>query len=172
MEDAKVLKYDQSGDGKVDNWQHSLDDVVRQCHHDDDGDGEVDRIEYFDSRGRWQSEKLLPEIDRNKSESEKVKDLIDVEKPPKVIEQEEPLFPIRAKEDKEKGKVVVRVIINEKGLVEPRIRVIDTNGSKADKYFIHVTVNTVRKWTFEPALNNNKPTACWMNITVNFKLEK
>jgi TonB family protein len=86
-------------------------------------------------------------------------------KPPKLIERVEPLYPEKAKEAALEGKVILEVMLSDRGAVD-EVRVVKS----LSKDFDDAATEAVRQWRFEPAMMDEKPVAVSLKITINFKL--
>src|SRR5438067_2503717 len=86
--------------------------------------------------------------------------------PLKVVEQEYPAYPDKAKKDQLEDQVVVRYIIGKKG------QVIDVQIIDHAKYsmFDDATVDAIRKWRFRPMIQDGKPVEVVHELAVNFEL--
>ena len=86
--------------------------------------------------------------------------------PLKVVEQEYPAYPDKAKKDQLEDSVIVRYIIGKKG------QVIDVQILDHAKYamFDEATVDAIKKWRFRPMIQDGKPVEVVHELAVNFQL--
>lgn len=87
-------------------------------------------------------------------------------KPPKVVYKEQPEYPESARDAK--GDVVLRIVINEQGRVQNPTVEKSSGNADLDKS----ALDTVAKWTFQPATLEGKPVAVYFTITIRFTPEK
>ena len=86
--------------------------------------------------------------------------------PLKVVEQEYPAYPDKAKKDQLEDQVVVRYIIGKKGQVID-VQIID---HAKNSMFDDATVEAIRKWRFRPMIQDGKPVEVVHELAVNFEL--
>lgn len=85
---------------------------------------------------------------------------------PKAIEKVQPVYTVAAKEAKQQGRVVLRMVINEHGAIE------DVEVVEGQPYGLtEQAVAAARQWKFEPALHQGTPVPVFYLVTVNFRLE-
>jgi len=91
-------------------------------------------------------------------------DYVPFEKPPDMVNMDQPLYPDIAKEAGVEGTVLVRVLVGDDGFVKDMfiiqsIPMLDEAAAEA-------------AWTavFKPALQKDRPVAVWMVIPINFSL--
>jgi TonB family protein len=85
---------------------------------------------------------------------------------PKVIRKTSPAYPEEARKEKFQGRVVVRTVINEEGVIE------DVEVVEGQPYGLsEAAVAAVRDWRFEPAMYEGEPVAVFYLLTINFRLE-
>ena len=86
--------------------------------------------------------------------------------PLKVVEQEYPAYPDKAKKEQLEDQVVVRYIIGKKGQVID-VQIID---HAKNAMFDDATVEAIRKWRFRPMIQDGKPVEVVHELAVNFEL--
>jgi protein TonB len=86
--------------------------------------------------------------------------------PLKVVEQEYPVYPDKAKKAQLEDQVVVRYIIGKKGQVID-VQIID---HAKNSMFDDATVEAIRKWRFRPMIQDGKPVEVVHELAVNFEL--
>lgn len=88
--------------------------------------------------------------------------------PAKPIERANPRFPVMAAKIGAEGWVKMSYVIDEEGnVVDPVIE--DAGGSR---YFRNPALNAIKKWKYEPAMIDGKPTQqCRQSIQMDFVLE-
>ena len=86
--------------------------------------------------------------------------------PLKVVEQEYPAYPDKAKKQQLEDQVIVRYIIGKKGQVID-VQIID---HAKDPMFDEATVDAIRKWRFRPMIQDGKPVEVVHELAVNFEL--
>jgi len=74
-------------------------------------------------------------------------------------------YPAIAQKSKVEGQVVIRALINKKGIPERFQTVRDPGGGCAE-----VVIKALEKTRFTPAMQRNKPVSFWINIPVDFRL--
>lgn len=85
---------------------------------------------------------------------------------PVVIEKKAPSYTEEGRKAKHQGRVVLRAVISEEGLVE------DVEVVEGLPYGLtEAAVAAVRAWRFHPALYEGEPTAVLYLLTINFRLE-
>ncbi len=78
-----------------------------------------------------------------------------------------PTYPSISRRMGEEGKVILRVLVNAKGLPE-QVEVKQSSGfERLDK----AAVQAVKRWKFTPGTRNGVPEAMWNNVPVNFVLQ-
>ncbi|KZN48416.1 energy transducer TonB [Pseudoalteromonas luteoviolacea] len=83
------------------------------------------------------------------------------------VEKAPPYFPTRAANQGREGWVQLSYVVNEKGEVESAV----VEKSSGYGIFERAALRAVEKWTFEPALQNNKPVKqCQNQVHMNFHL--
>lgn len=87
-------------------------------------------------------------------------------KPPKLLNKVDPIYPEEAREARVQGVVILRVRVNEEGLVE-QILVIKSESEMLNK----PAMDAVRQWKYEPLYIEGKPTPVVFNVTVIFRLK-
>lgn len=87
-------------------------------------------------------------------------------KPPKLLKKVDPEYPEEARKARIQGVVILRVRINEEGLVE-RIIVMKSESEMLNK----PAVDAVRQWKYEPLYIEGKPTPVVFNVTATFRLK-
>jgi TonB family protein len=88
-------------------------------------------------------------------------------KPPKVMTKKAPSYPAAAREDKIEGTVVVNTVIDEQG----RVRNPTVADSSGNAELDQEAVDTVARWTFEPATLDGRPVEVYYTITIRFTLD-
>lgn len=87
-----------------------------------------------------------------------------------IIKQEEVKsisnYPAKSIAAKEEGKTLLIASVDELGVIQ-KIEIKESSGfSSLD----NAAINTVKNWTFKPAIKNNKPIATKVLIPISFKL--
>jgi protein TonB len=77
-------------------------------------------------------------------------------------------YPEDAKNQMIEGKVTAKVLVNENGVVED----VSRTDFKGASIFFDEVEKVVWSLEFEPALDNDTPVKCWVEIPFNFKLPK
>jgi protein TonB len=86
--------------------------------------------------------------------------------PLKVVEQEYPIYPDKAKKEQLEDQVIVRYIIGKKGQVID-VQIID---HAKNSMFDEATIDAIRKWRFRPMIQDGKPVEVVHELAVNFEL--
>jgi TonB family protein len=89
-------------------------------------------------------------------------------KAPVELTRVQPTYPEDARKNRIQGVVKVEAVIDETGHVK-RAEASWSDGD-LDESLITAALETVKKWTYEPATKNGKPVKVRMTITVSFKL--
>ncbi len=85
---------------------------------------------------------------------------------PVVIEKTAPSYTEEGRKAKHQGRVVLRTVIDEQGLVK------DVEVIEGQPYGLsEAAMATVRTWRFHPALHEGKPVAVYYLLTINFRLK-
>jgi TonB family protein len=92
---------------------------------------------------------------------------VKAEEVPQMLEQEQPVYPEKEKVAGVTGKYWLKLLINKQGLVRQAFAFKSEGGAPALE---EAAVNAAKKWKFTPALANGKPVACWVALTIVFKL--
>ncbi len=85
---------------------------------------------------------------------------------PVAIEKTPPAYPEEGRKAKHQGRVVLRTVIDEQGLVQD-IEVIEGQPYGLSE----AAMAAVRTWRFQPALYEGEPVAVIYILTINFRLE-
>jgi TonB family protein len=85
--------------------------------------------------------------------------------PPLAIYQPKPEYTELARKDKVEGVVVISLVVDEQGLPQ-HLNVSRGLGDGLDEN----AIKAVKQYRFNPAMENGKPLAVYLNIEVNFKL--
>lgn len=87
-------------------------------------------------------------------------------RPARVIQFVNPVYPQSAQARGIEGFVVLEIVISERGMVtEARVVTAQPQG-----LFDQVAIDAIRKWTFEPGLENGKTVISRIKQKVNFEL--
>jgi protein TonB len=78
-----------------------------------------------------------------------------------------PLYPTLSRQNGEQGKVLVRVFVNEYGLVEK----VTLKKSSSYERLDEVALQTVKSWRFIPAHRGEHPVSAWVVVPISFNLE-
>lgn len=90
----------------------------------------------------------------------------EVDQPPKAMRKVMPVYPQEAKQNKIKGKVILRFLVNKKGNVE-KAKVVF---SKPKGIFEDKALEAIRKWKFKPGKYKEKPVRTWVMLPIDFEL--
>ena len=86
-------------------------------------------------------------------------------KPPHVFFSPDPEYTTKARNEHQKGTVVIKIVVGADGL--PRdIKVDRSLSSDLDK----AAMDAVKKWIFTPGTKDGKPVAVQISVTVSFHL--
>jgi len=85
---------------------------------------------------------------------------------PEAIEKVNPTYPPEAREARITGRVILRSIISDEGMVE-ELEVVES----PDELLTTAAVDAVKQWRFEPAKCDGEPVGVYYNLTVNFALK-
>ncbi len=82
---------------------------------------------------------------------------------PEVLTQVAPVYPPDAAAQKVQDVVVLQVLVDAAGRPQT-IRVL--RGSRKSAALDGAATESVRQWTFKPAMKDGRPVACWFNLGV------
>ncbi len=88
-------------------------------------------------------------------------------KPPTIVNKVQPEYPASARDAKIEGNVVVKTVIDEQGRVQNPTLGKSSGNADLDKS----ALDTVAKWTFQPATLKGKPVAVYFTLTIRFALD-
>ncbi|HJP31112.1 MAG TPA: energy transducer TonB [Candidatus Latescibacteria bacterium] len=97
-------------------------------------------------------------------EEEEIVEIWRVEKQPEPIKNPAPEYPEIARKAGITGTVTVQVLVNKKGKVEA----VDI--LKGNEVFHEAARKAAWKWTFTPAIQNDKPVKVWVALPFRFQL--
>ncbi|MBI2430346.1 MAG: TonB family protein, partial [Ignavibacteriales bacterium] len=100
------------------------------------------------------------------SQKSSLKEIGEVEKQPDPIYP--PVWPVYPKEAREKGiegVVYVKMLVNEKGVVEKAV--VEQSDAEV---FNKSSIDAAMKWRFKPALQKGTPVSTWVVLPFKFKL--
>lgn len=83
-----------------------------------------------------------------------------------LLKKVNPIYPEEARKAKIKGVVILRVRIDEKGVVQ-QILVKKSENSMLNQ----PAIDAVKQWEYEPLLLEGKPTPVVFDVTIAFKLK-
>lgn len=86
-------------------------------------------------------------------------------KEPVEIQRVQPTYPEEARKNRVQGRVVVRAVIDEKGVVT-KVEAVES----PDPMLTESALDAVKKWTYRPATKKGKPVKVFLTVTVMFKL--
>ena len=86
-------------------------------------------------------------------------------KEPVEIQRVQPTYPEEARKNRVQGRVVVRAVIDEKGIVT-KVEAVES----PDPMLTESALEAVKKWTYKPATKKGKPVKVFLTVTVSFKL--
>jgi len=90
-----------------------------------------------------------------------------VEKPPELLHEESPAYPVEADGTGQEAVVSMRVLVSKEGSV---LKAIVDHCSSKNKAFGTAALDAAYKCTFRPATMNGHPIATWISYSVEFKL--
>ena len=85
-------------------------------------------------------------------------------KPPKLVRRVEPQYPDEARRARVAGKVVLRIVVDEKGNVE------DGEFLRSNPLFDLAALEAVKKWKYKPATLYGRPVAVFITVVLEFGL--
>ena len=97
-------------------------------------------------------------------EEEEIVEIWRVEKHPVPVNNPSPKYPEIARKAGITGNVVVQVLVNKKGKVEA-VEILQGN-----EVFHEAATTAAWKWTFTPAIQNDKPVKVWVALPFRFQL--
>ncbi|MBK6406582.1 MAG: energy transducer TonB [Holophagales bacterium] len=86
-------------------------------------------------------------------------------KEPVELTRVQPTYPEEARKNKVQGQVILKAVINEKGIVT-KVEAVES----PDQMLTEAAIEAVKKWTYKPATKKGKPVKVHLTITVAFKL--
>ena len=78
-----------------------------------------------------------------------------------------PEYPPAALQARHEGRVLLAVLVSEQGKAA-KVRILKSSGFKS---LDDSAAMAVRSWKFQPAERAGKPTACWVKVPVNFRID-
>lgn len=109
------------------------------------------------------------DVDKTQGENRTSQDVNvtdEVQKMPELIESVNPVYPEEAKKNGIKGKVYLKVFVNEEGLPKEAMIMKSTN-----EIFNQPAIDAALKCKFTPAIKDDKPIAVWVVIPYKFDLD-
>lgn len=109
------------------------------------------------------------DIDKTQGESGKTaegEETVEVQKMPELIEAVNPVYPEEAKKNGIKGKVYLKVFVDEGGIPKETKVLKSTN-----EIFNQPAIDAALKCKFTPAIKDDKPIAVWVVIPYKFDLD-
>ena len=108
----------------------------------------------------------IPDIETNaEEEEEEIFEVFAVEEEPERLNTVVPEYPQIAKDSHVQGTVYVKVLVNEKGLVDS-LEVV-----KGPTVFHESSLKAAKAIKFKPAKINDRPVSCWVIIPFKFELK-
>ncbi len=89
-----------------------------------------------------------------------------LDSPPVLVTYVKPIYPWRARELGIEGTVVVRIFVDERGIVR-RVKIVK---SSPPGVFERSVLEAVKSWKFIPARDGGRPVSCWIEKPIRFKL--
>lgn len=100
------------------------------------------------------------------SQKSSLKEIGEVDKQPDPINPAVwPVYPKEAKEQGIEGTVYIKLLVNEKGVVEKAV--IEQSDAEI---FNKVSIDAAMKWKFKPAMKQGLPVSTWVMLPFRFKL--
>jgi protein TonB len=93
--------------------------------------------------------------------------LICYDTPPEVKQSVAPEYPEVARKAGTQGMVVLKILVDTTGTVA-EVQISKPVSQELDQ----AAVAAARQWKFSPAMQKGRPVAIWMNLPVNFQLDK
>jgi protein TonB len=104
----------------------------------------------------------------SKTAYEDVKNLNEVDSPPRVIRLFSPAYPAEAKEQGLNGRVVLRFVVDIEGYAgEPEVVSAEPEG-----VFEEAALDAVAEYRFKPALKDGKPVNCIVKMPIEFRMSE
>ena len=114
-------------------------------------------VHYKDAWGFIPDNIVFPVFDDSK-----IKQATKYDEPPQLKTQIKPKYPPEAKKKGIKGKVYVKVFINDKGVADDAIIL------KGIPELNQAAIDAVKKAKYKPARLKGKPVGVWVNLSLNF----
>ena len=89
-----------------------------------------------------------------------------VDQKPRVISRIQPIYPHRARQQGINGKVVLKLLVDEKG----EVKKVSVVSAEPKGVFEDSAVSAVKKWRFEPGHLDGEPVSTWVQVPVSFTL--
>jgi TonB family protein len=93
-------------------------------------------------------------------------DLSEVDSPPASLTRKLPMYSMQARQMKLQGTVVLKVLVDERGVVEQVVVVSGIAGADLNDS----AVKAARQWTYRPATKDGVPVKVWTTEQVTFKI--
>ncbi len=104
-------------------------------------------------------------IEQETDDNPEMDKFVPVEKMPEIVVQVKPVYPDLAIRANLEGRVWVRILVSREG--KPKKAVV----AKSDaEIFNQAAIDAAMKYSFTPALQNNKPVAVWVVVPFKFEL--
>jgi protein TonB len=81
-------------------------------------------------------------------------------------ETPQPQYPDSARREGKEGRVLLRVLVDEKG----RTKAIEVNQSSGHDLLDRAATEAIKKWRFVPARAGTKPVETWVKVPIEFQL--
>ncbi|UCD83754.1 MAG: energy transducer TonB [Deltaproteobacteria bacterium] len=91
----------------------------------------------------------------------------EVDEPPQIIDYTKPRYPKVAERNGLEGTVILRILINDRGVVL-QARIVEIRGFQG---FGTAAVQAVRQWRFRPAMIKDNPVAVWCTQEIRFEIK-
>ncbi len=95
-------------------------------------------------------------------------EFVPVQEQPAIIKKVDPEYPELARQAGVEGKVTLAILVDKEGKVR-EVKVV--NCTTPNSGFEEAAKMAAEQWIFKPAIQNNKPVACWTYQPVIFKLK-
>ena len=103
-------------------------------------------------------DEILPKID----------EFIPYEKPPQIIKKTPLTYPELARNAGVEGSLILGLLIDAQGRLR-EVAILRASGTNVG--FEEAAVEAVKQWTFSPAIQNDKPVACWLTQPIKFQVK-
>jgi protein TonB len=87
---------------------------------------------------------------------------------PGYVYSPRPEYPISARRDGREGRVLLRVLVDERG----KSKTVEVNQSSGSEALDRAAAEAINHWRFSPARRGNRPVESWVRVPIEFQLKR